>query len=145
LIVPHLTAQSPLVYSIALESQDCKEKTIAISITIKNKSGNDVIIDKKGPFYRVDVKKYGERVENRVTTDGEILEIIGDGHDAKYFQLPPKGTFTDRRVLPLDSKFFENGRRYGLTLTYGQFLTAEYRSLRVWKGTVESNVLEFRL
>ncbi|MBP9108887.1 MAG: hypothetical protein KBF83_04955 [Pyrinomonadaceae bacterium] len=144
-VTPNLFSQAPLAYSISLLERNRDKKTLTFKTTIKNISTKDVIIDKTGN-YRLDVRKFGKLLPNGFSTTDEFASINSHGHSPDYLRLPPKGTFTNKRILPLTTfTFFEKKRLFAISFTYGQFGSFLFEDLEVWKGTVKSNTVKLRL
>lgn len=139
-IVQDLHAQYPLTYSISLIERNGKNNTLVFKTTIKNISDSDVVIDKHGNNF-LDVEKCVERnyTNSSFELNAEDMSIIADGHTPDYLKLPPKGIYSDRRILSLSSSnIFEKGRRYSISFRYESATPFRFEGTDVWIGTIRS-------
>ena len=142
-----LYSQVPLAYSITLEKRDRVKKTLTFKAVIRNVSKSDLIIDRKGLFYELEVRKFANSPGDGIflPTD-EFTSILSHGHTPDYLRLSPQAVFTDKRTLPLVRlDILEKGRSYAVFFKYGQFMSSIFEDIPVWKGTVRSNVIKFKL
>ena len=139
---------TPLRYKLVLDKLDKEKKTLSVTLIVKNVTDNKVAIDKNGLGYQVTFEREGEKLPDGGITGRESLGAIGDPSDnytGDYLVLSPGETYRKQRTFSLTEAFFEKGKTFVLSLAYGQFLEASFESLKVWKGSVDSNELHFDL
>ena len=139
LLCLHMMAQnnsSPLNLEISLQNQDENKSCITIVAKLINTSDKKIVIDKNLLWYMVSFKR-----------DGEFKTKVGDfgqGYKGDYLTLLPKQQFGNSRCFEISEKFFIEPGQIKLSTKYGQFIDAIYEDLVVWKGTIDSNEINFK-
>lgn len=139
---------SPLEYKISLLEFDKENRTLTISMCIKNISNESIVIDKISLSYKVKFSRLSEPMPNGGLSDGVARSITGhpgSEYEGDYLKLLPEQSYTEERTFTFDDEFFMENRSYKLSFTYAQFLRKEFENLKVWRGVLSSNEIDFRL
>lgn len=133
----------------------CYGGQLDVRSELKNISGQDVVIDEKGIWYRSSYSYSRKRpVERNVDGsasfpfDGGVQSTIGDpgpDYQGVYTILKPGQSYKSSRSVKVDSEFFNKPGEFKMKFAYGQFQDATLVDQAVWRGTVESNELKFRV
>lgn len=120
----------------------CLNRPLLVTAVIRNVSEADIIIDPAQIGYSTSFIWVGNY---RGGSAGTSLDVIAHGIGSSFITLRPGQEFSERLRLDLDKSFFRAGRKYGFQIAYGQFKFQSFQGLAVWRGSVESNEVEFWL
>lgn len=151
---------SPILLKLELRIDQknlCVGKTFVIVARLTNISSKIMTIDER-PVWRYVVERAFDR--SSVTGNSEFAKLLkvpeikattGDGFSdeklpKKYLKrLKPGKFYEDTQKIRARDDFFRTAGRYSITTSYGQFADWLKEGVDVFKGTVDSNELEFTL
>lgn len=136
---------SPLVFKTETPGKACSQSCLAIEANLTNASSEAVAIDTFGLRYQIEIRKF-----TSLPTGGSVQVMTkrgdygpGQYNDSTYRVLKAGETYSTTLNLPLTDKFFRGKGSYKIQFTYGQFREYAYQGVKLFKGTVESNELDF--
>jgi hypothetical protein len=133
----------------------CQGAALKVQAEIVNESNERAVIDVSAIWYRISFN-YFRRGPSRTNPDGSgsgenkggSLTKVGDpgpGYEGKNLVLGPGESYKATNTLKLGDQFFNSPGDYRMKVAYGQFLDKSFEGLSVWRGTVESNELNFKI
>lgn len=133
---------NPLELRIGLRQEKvCLNEKVEMELILTNKSKRAVVIDLGSLGYET-VFTWSEDSEGEQKS-GMISSIANVGPDYKpiFLVLNPKQSYKKTSSLILDGTKFKAGVIYNLIISYGQFSDSVFRSIPVFRGTVDSNLV----
>lgn len=149
-------AASPLKLNLTTRTANvCVGESLKVEAELVNASDEQIVIDVKTIWYRL-AFNFFRAGSSRTNPDGSgsgtntggSLTRVGDAgphYEGEYLVLSPGESYKASRNIELDDEFFKSPGSYHLKVTYGQFLDAVFQEEIVWKGTVESEELNFKI
>lgn len=133
----------------------CFGGALKLKAELVNESNERVAIDVNTVWYEVSFRFFREG-PSQTNPDGSgsgrnkggSLTQVGDpgpNYEGKYLVLGPGESYKATNTLKLDDQFFKSPGDYRMKVAYGQFLDKTSDDLSVWRGTVESNELNFKI
>jgi hypothetical protein len=143
---PTQASGSPLVFKTEIPvNKVCSQSCVTIEASLTNTSSEDVAIDTVGLRCQMEIRKF-----TSLPTGGSVQVMTkrgdcgpGQYNDITYRVLKAGETYRTTLNLPLEDKFFHGKGSYKITFTYGQFREYVFQSVKLFKGTVESNSMDF--
>jgi hypothetical protein len=142
------TAQTPLVFKTEiLKNKSSLKLCLPVRATVTNAGREAVAIDTAGLRYQIEIQKF-----TSLPVGGSIRVMTkrgdyGPGQDngSTYTVLPAGETYSTTVNVPLTEEFFHGKGSYKIKFTYGQFREYAFQAAKLFRGTVESNVLDFTI
>jgi hypothetical protein len=140
------TNNPPLVFEAESRVRSvCAFSCLVIEVSLTNASSQAVAIDAVGLRYQIEARKFTSLPaggsEQVMTKRGDYGP--GQYNDSTYRVLKAGETYRTTLNLPLTDKFFRGQGSYKVKFTYGQFREYAFQGVKLFKGTVESNELDF--
>lgn len=133
----------------------CFGASLKVQSELVNESKERVAIDTKTIWHQVSFNFFRSGL-SRTNPDGSgsgrntggsktIVGDAGPNYEGEYFVLSPGQSYKATRIIKLDDEFFSSPGVYSMKVSYGQFLDMSFEGITVWKGSVESNDLNFKV
>jgi hypothetical protein len=133
----------------------CFGSTLKVRAELINASDEKVAVDVKTIWYQT-YFAYSRSGPIRTNPDGTATghntggskTLVGDAgpnYEGEYLVLRPGGSYKSDRAIKLSDDFFNHPGDYDMKVTYGQFQDKSVEGSPVLKGTVESNLLQFKV
>jgi hypothetical protein len=133
----------------------CFGASLKVEAELVNESKEKVAIDVKTIWHQVSFKLFRSG-PSRTNPDGggsgrntggskTIVGDTGPNYEGEYLILSPGESYKASRTIKLDDEFFNSPGTYSMKVSYGQFLDKSLEGITVWKGSVESNILNFKV
>ncbi len=133
----------------------CPGASLQVRAGLINESNGTIAIDVKYfwrrvsfNFFRSESSQTNPDGSGTGSNTGGYLTKVGDGgpdYEGEYIVLGPGESYKASRTIKLDDEFFNSLASYTMKVSYGQFLDRSFEGVAVWKGSVESNSLNFKL
>ena len=142
------TSASPLVFKTKTAgNKACLQSCLTIEASMTNTSSESIAIDTVGLRYAIEFRRYTS------LPNGGSVQVMtkrgdygpGQYNESTYQILKTGETYSTTLNLPLTERFFRVKGTYKIKFTYGQFRQYAFQSIRLFKGTVESNGSEFKI
>ena len=148
-IVTQTRKSGSLKYKLSLVEVDPREKLLIVNAQIVNLSDKKIVVNKNNFTVDKVYKKLGEKLRGGGVTNEEALVVYSHSglgeKEPEYEILLPGQSANKRFKFKLAGDFFEPAKTFKLLLAYRQFKNASYKNLTVWKGTLESNEIIFKI
>ena len=130
--------KSPISLKISVVKTLKPKQSFLVKAQLTNISNENLIIDKNSLHYALEFGRENGSFSSR----GEA----GTGYQGNYLILAPNQTYTENQTIKLtQDEFFKRDGKYTMERVYGQFMEKTYQGLKVWRGWVRSNALNFHL
>jgi hypothetical protein len=127
---------------IVSEPVVCTDSAITLELEMQNLSDHEILIDPRGLLYQVTV--LGD--SGGSNSVGDLMDDPKPSKSIGYFSLPPKEAYRKTIKYPLvKMPLFSRAGLYSLRLRYGQFALPSPKFLNLFRGSIESNEVLFRL
>ena len=133
--------------------KSCSSTSVNLEARLTNTSKKKIVIDKKSLWYSISIE-----VLKSETVNGADGTELGGGRDFSvktilsphylrntpdYIVLRPGQSFKDENSLVTAN--YKVGDRVRIQTTYGQFKAGNFQDVVVFRGTIESNTVQFRV
>jgi hypothetical protein len=131
---------APLRYRVILsEPVVCTDTAITLELEVENSSNRQILIDPRGLLYQV-------TISGDASGSSSVGDLMDNPKSTDYVALGPHESYRKTVNYPLVKvALFSREGLYSLRLTYGQFAVPSPKSLNLFRGSVKSNVVLFRL
>jgi hypothetical protein len=142
------TTNSTSPLSLALTTSTarlCAGTPLLVQADLTNDSKDKIVIDLKGLWYQISFRAFrssGNRSSARSRTS------LGDGgprYEGNYLVLDPGESYKASQTFKLDDEFFNDAGSFEISVTYGQFLSTAFGGVPVWRGSVNSDEMGFKI
>jgi hypothetical protein len=149
-------APPPFRLKLTIQSTKvCLGEPIKVQVELINVSDKEEVVDVKNVWYRMSFS-YFRNGQDRINPDGSgsgtdtigSLTRVGDpgpNYKGQYITLHPGQSHKEARSIKLGEDFFKQSGAYTVTVAYGQFQDDSLEGIKVWRGTVESDALKFKV
>jgi hypothetical protein len=147
---------SPLELKLTTRTANvCFGESLQVEAELVNASDEQIVIDVKTIWYQLafnffrarSSRTHPDRSGSGTNTAGSLTRVrdAGPKYEGEYAVLRPGESYKATGNIELDDDFFKSRGGYDLKVTYCQFLDAVFQEHTVWKGTVESEELNFKI
>jgi hypothetical protein len=136
------------VFKASLIRLDKTKRQLEVKLKIKNNGKSSIVIDKKMLLYSTEFRQLPKNLPDGGISDSMAKVTTGDPahpYEGDYIRLRVNESFVITRTFNLNKPFFEVDREFRYSATYGQFMDIDFQGEKVWKGTIQSHELNFRL
>lgn len=139
---------SPLIFRIELpEKTRCKDSCLTVRAVVVNVGDKKLAIDTNGLKYQIALDKFRQKRDGAAmqskTTTGDYGPTPYD--ETTYKILLPGELYKTTISISFSDEFFSENGPYTVSVTYGQFREYTFQGAALFKGTVQSNKVDFSI
>jgi hypothetical protein len=133
----------------------CSGAPFKIEAELVNESKEKVAVDVKTIWHQISFTLF-RRGSSHANSDGggsgrnaggskTIVSDAGPNYQGGYLILSPGEVYKATRIIKLDDGFFSSPGAYNMKVSYGQFMDKSFEGIILWKDSIESNILNFKM